>query len=350
MTYLRFWFQRSSSQTPSTTSIHLKTKRRSKQSIAGATTFLLLTFTCVAQQPESGTPQGSRPGQSQTANLTVTIPAGTQLALVLTHPVQSRVIHHGDDIYAQITSPVNAGDEMVIPPGTFVQGTVDRLEQRKGQSAELRLQSMAITFPDGYVAPVSGPITLQSNEGYAIKDPGSRRAIAAFALPAAGAGVGALIGHSVGKPESSTTSAFPPGCIGPPPFCSTTTTPVFGTKAKDAIIGAGVGAGIGAVGAVALLFSSHHFFMDVGSPVEMTLQKPIVLQQKEVNAAVQQFSQHPVAEQPIMPRPIIAPPDMPSDPFPSTPGTPPTIIPGVPGPDGVPGPPTVIPGTPPGTV
>ena len=93
---------------------------------------------------------------------------------------------------------MNAGDEMVIPPGTFVQGTVDRLEQRKGQSAELRLQSMAITFPDGYVAPVSGPITLQSNEGYAIKDPGSRRAIAAFALPAAGAGVGALIGHSVG--------------------------------------------------------------------------------------------------------------------------------------------------------
>ncbi len=350
MMCLRSWLQHSSSQTPSTPSITFTTHTKQfRRAVAGVGAFLVLAFTCFAQQPQPGVPQSSQPGQSQAASSTVTIPAGTQLALVLTHPVQSRVIHHGDDIYAQITSPVNAGNQMVIPPGTFVQGTVDKLEQHKGQSAELRLQSMAITFPDGYVAAVSGPITLQSNEGYAIKDPGSRRAIAAFALPAAGAGVGALIGHSVGKAESSTISAFPPGCIGPPPFCSTTTTPVFGTKAKDAIIGAGVGAGIGAVGAVALLFGSHHFFMDVGSPVETTLQKPIILQQKEVDAAVQQFSQHPVAEQPVMPRPVLIPPDVPNDPFPNTPGTPPTIIPGIPGPDGVPGPPTVIPGTPPGT-
>ena len=353
MMCLRSWFQHSSSQTPSTTFINLKTHtRRSTRAIAGAASFMLVAFGCFAQQPKPGDQQGVQPGQSQAANLTVTIPAGTQLALVLTHPVESRVIHHGDDIYAQITSPVNAGDEMVIPPGTFVQGTVDKLEQRKGQSAELRLQSMAITFPDGYVAPVSGPITLQSNEGYAIKDPGSRRAIAAFVLPAAGAGVGALIGHSVGKAESTTTSAFPPGCIGPPPFCGTTTTPVFGTKAKDAIIGAGVGAGIGAVGAVALLFGSHHFFMDVGSPVEMTLQHPITLRQNEVAAAVAQSAQHPVAEQPVAPRPV--PPPPPDTPFdhgtcytPGTPGTPSTVIPGPPGPDGVPGPPTIIPGTPP---
>ena len=31
---------------------------------------------------------------------------------------------------------------------------------------------MSITFPDGYVAPMSGPVTLESIEGYALKDPG----------------------------------------------------------------------------------------------------------------------------------------------------------------------------------
>ncbi|MGA7751346.1 MAG: hypothetical protein WCB05_00895 [Candidatus Sulfotelmatobacter sp.] len=353
MTYLRSWFQHRSPQRPSSIFTLVTINKRSQPAAAALAAFLLISLTCVAQdQSQTGGQQGPQPGQSGTASPTVTIPAGTQFALVLTHPVQSRVIHHGDDIYAQITSPVNSGNEMVIPPGTFVQGTVDKLEQRKGQSAELHLQSMAITFPDGYVTPVSGPITLQSNEGYAIKDPGSGRAIAALALPAAGAGVGALIGHSVGTAQSTTTSPFPPGCIGGPPFCTTTSTPVFGTKGKDAIIGAGVGAAIGAVGSVALLFGSHHFFLDVGSPVEMTLQHPITLQQNEVAAAVAQSAQHPVAEQPVAPRPVAPPPpDMPANHgtcyTPGSPGTPSTVIPGPPGPDGVPGPPTIIPGIPP---
>ena len=41
------------------------------------------------------------------------------MASVLMHPLQSRYVHRGDDIYAQTTSPVVAGDEVVIPPGTF---------------------------------------------------------------------------------------------------------------------------------------------------------------------------------------------------------------------------------------
>jgi hypothetical protein len=348
MPYLRSW-----SQSPSSISNPFtNNKKRIKQAAAAITVVLLTTFTCVAQdQSQTGTEQGPATSQTQTSSSTVTIPAGTQLALVLTHPVQSRVIHRGDDIYAQITSPVNSGDAMVIPPGTFVQGTVDKLVRKSGRG-ELLLQSMSITFPDGYVAPVPGPITLETNQGYAIQDPGGRRVVGAFALPAAGAGLGALIGHSVGKAQSEVTTTFPPGCIAGPPFCTTTTTPVFGTKGRDAIIGAGIGSAVGMIASMTLLFSSHHFFLDVGSPVEMTLQHPITLQQKEVDAAVQQAAQHPVAEQPIAPRPVPPPPpDTPVDHgtcyTPGTPGTPPTVIPGAPGPDGVPGPPTIIPGTPP---
>ena len=53
---------------------------------------------------------------------------------MLTHPIQSRYIHRGDDIYAQITSPVNFGNEIVIPPGTFVEGKVDKLERQQRPS------------------------------------------------------------------------------------------------------------------------------------------------------------------------------------------------------------------------
>jgi type IV secretory pathway VirB10-like protein len=92
-------------------------------------------------------PQSERPSPPAQQNV-VTVPAGTRIPLVLTHPVQSRVIHRGDDIYAQVTAPVRSGDQMVIPPGTFVQGTVDKLDARGGRG-QLHLQSMSIIFPDG---------------------------------------------------------------------------------------------------------------------------------------------------------------------------------------------------------
>ena len=139
-------------------------------------------------------PQSERPSPPAQQNV-VTVPAGTRIPLVLTHPVQSRVIHRGDDIYAQVTAPVRSGDQMVIPPGTFVQGTVDKLDARGGRG-QLHLQSMAVIFPDGYVTVIPGPMTLQSDEGYAEKDPGNARVMTSVALPLAGAGLGAVIGHA----------------------------------------------------------------------------------------------------------------------------------------------------------
>jgi hypothetical protein len=124
---------------------------------------------------------------------------------------------------------------------------------------------MEIAFADGYVAPISGPIMMETNDGYAIKDPGNRRALVAFALPAAGAGIGALIGYAAGSAGSTQSTTLPPGCIGGPPFCLSMSTPVLGTKGRDAIIGAGVGGAIGALASMGLLFSSHNFFIDVGA-------------------------------------------------------------------------------------
>jgi hypothetical protein len=277
----------------------------------------------------------------------VTIPAGTMISLVLTHSIQSRYVHRGDPIYAQITFPVDSGNAVVVPAGTFVQGVVDRLDQSHGH-AELHLQSMSITFPDGYVAPIAGPVTLETAEGYALKDPGPHGAGVMLALIGGGAGVGALIGHSAGSSSTTLTATLPSGCTVGLPGCLSSSVPAPGTKGRDTAIGLTVGAAAGGIAGFAMLASSRHFFVDVGTPVDLTLRQPIALQGDEVAAAVRQAGQEGVSVQPVFPRPV--PPPLPDTgpSFPTNPGTPPTIIPGPPGPGGVPGPPIIIPGTPPG--
>ena len=311
---------------------------------------LLSILTFAQDQPSSTTQTGSDSARTNSQD-NITIPAGTHLAMVLTQPVETRYIHRGDDIYAQVTSPVDAENEVVIPPGTFVQGTVDKIG-RNGGRGELRLESMSITFPDGYVTPIAGPIVLETTEGYAIKDPGSKRGGAAIAMPFVGLGLGALIGRSAGKSSSTVTSNFPPGCVPPEFGCTPISTEVMGTRGKDTAIGASIGGAAGMFAALFMLTSSHHFYLDAGAPVQMTLQQAVTLPENEVAKAVHQSEEHSVAIQPVEPRPLPASPldttfDHGTCYTPGSSGTPDTVIPGVPGPDGNIGPPTIIPGTPP---
>jgi hypothetical protein len=304
------------------------------------------------QAPPTQTPN-QPPTENQNQNQAaiklapVTISAGTMISMVLTHSIQSRYVHRGDPIYAQITFPVNSGNAVVVPAGTFVQGVVDRLDQSHGH-AELHLQSMAITFPDGYIAPIAGPVTLETAQGYSLKDPGPHGVGVMLALIGGGAGVGALVGHSVGSSSSVQTTTLPPGCNPAFPNCLSSSMTIPGHKGMDTGIGITVGAAAGGIAGFTMLASSRHFFVDVGTPVDLTLRQPITLQADEVASAVRQAGQEGVSVQPVFPRPIPPPPPDTGPIFPTNPGTPPTIIPGPPGPGGVPGPPIIIPGTPPG--
>lgn len=324
--------------------VNSSSKRLSRS--AAFSILFLATITGLAQDSSQNIAK-SEPAPPPDAPQTVTLPAGTRLALVLTQPVQTRYIRRGDDIYAQVTDPVDSANEVVIPPGTFVQGTVDKIE-RNGGRGEIRLQSMSITFPDGYVTPIPGPLTVESSDGYALKDPGSKRTAGAIGMPFAGLGIGALIGHSAGSSQSTLTNTLPPGCVGPPPGCLSSSVSAPGSAGKDTAIGAVVGGAIGGIASLFLLTGSHHFYLDAGAPAQAVLQNPVTLQQDEVSKAVKASEQHPVAQREVGARPVPPPPDMSNTPgIPGTPGTPPIIIPGTPGPDGVPGPPTIIPGTPP---
>jgi len=332
------------------------TNKKHRQCIALTFTILFVAAAFAQQTIQTQPPDNSQVAAAANATV-VAVPAGTRIALVLTQPVQTRYLHRGDDIYAQIVSPVTAGNEVVIPPGTFVQGKVDTLERRGGRG-ELHLQSISITFPDGYVVPIEGPVTLESPDGYAVRDPGNRRAMGAVLSPLAGAGIGALVGHSYASSHPDViTNTLPPGCTGPPPGCLSSSFTAPGSTAKGTLLGAMAGGAIGAVASIAILVNSHHFFIDVGAPVAMTLQHPLSLPQDQVAEAIRDAEEHPPSEQGVVQRPQPTPPPSDNGPTwcetPGTPGTPDVDIPGTPAVGDSPGTPAIhipgIPATPPST-
>jgi hypothetical protein len=307
---------------------------------AAALGVVLAALSCAAQD-ETQAPPAHTQNQSQSA--TATLPAGTRLPLVLTQPIQSRLMRRGDDIYAQINAPVDSGEQMVIPPGTFVQGTLDKFE-RHGHRGELRLESMSLTFPDGYVTSIPGPLTLETSEGYVLTDSGRAGLVGAF-LPVVGAGVGLAIGSSFGTGVTPGAN-LPPGCITGTMGCIAGP-PVH--HGNNEVFGAAIGGAAGTFVGLGLMFRHHNFLLDPGAPAAVTLENPVSFSLEEVSKAVKQSADHPVAMQPVAPVPLPPAPPIDSGPpnIPSSPGTLPIVIPGPPGPGGVPGPPIIIPGTPP---
>jgi hypothetical protein len=318
------------------------TGSRNKLTFA-AIPIMVVALTCAAQNVAQELKQQNSDNHSQAApsptGEAVTIPAGTRFALVLTNPVASKSIRRGDEIYTQTVAPIAVGDQVVIPPGTFVQGKLEKLS-RNGSRAEIRLQSASVVFPNGFVANAAWPTNVEGEEGTAWQVAGGGNVAGAIVAPLAGLGLGTLIGHAAGgKGTDINGMNFNPGGL------------------KSTAIGGMVGLAAGGVVSFIFLTHNRHFLVDVGSPMQMTLAQPLTLAQGPVSDALRDAQAHPVTPMPVAKRPPPAPPVTPTASTgtcyaPDTPGTPPTVIAGTPAIGNAPGTPDiVIPGTPsiPGT-
>ena len=128
---------------------------RPARRLLSAITLATLSPFSMAQQAPPGGPVHSAAQSAQqnpaTQQSNIVLPAGTRVALVLAHPLNSKSVHRGDEIYTQTTAPVVAGDQVAIPAGTFVQAKVEKLVQPHNGRAEILAQSVALVFPNGYV-------------------------------------------------------------------------------------------------------------------------------------------------------------------------------------------------------
>ena len=198
------------------------------------------------------------------ASPTYTINTGTHLALGLINSVSTKHSSAGDRIYLETVFPIVIQNHIVIPPGSYVTGTVTEVKRpgRVRGRGELYVRFDSITLPNGVTRDFRarlGGIDARGSEHMdkegAIKGDSNKGGDAAMI------GEGAAGGATIGG--------------------------LAGSAASHAGMGAGIGAGAGAVAGLAgvLLTRGPDAVLAKGSTIEMVLDRPLVFDANEVNFA-----------------------------------------------------------------
>jgi hypothetical protein len=85
------------------------------------------------------------------------IPPGTHILLRMLNSVGTRTASEGTQVYLQTVTPVAIDNAIVIPPGTYVQGSVSHAKRSgrvKGR-AELGIRLETMTFTGGKIVKIS---------------------------------------------------------------------------------------------------------------------------------------------------------------------------------------------------
>src|SRR6266702_6261352 len=101
-----------------------------------------------AAQPETAPPE-----------TTITVPEGTRLQLALANPIRTRDAHVGDTVRAVTTFPVTVGQDLAIPQGAFVEGSIARVGKRGSTRFDgLQIEFKQLVFSNGYNVALDGSL------------------------------------------------------------------------------------------------------------------------------------------------------------------------------------------------
>lgn len=257
---------------------------------------ILVTALLAGAQSLTKPPQAVQNGTTvPKAGGRITVPAGTKIELALMRPVWAYSASRGTPFYAITTFPVVTNGHVAIPPGTYIQGTIQEVIRpaRRKDRAEIQILFTKIIYANGY----------------AMKFPGSISTVN-------------LSGNSAGESATQTPAD------GPAPAGELAPTLIEVSVQVSA---------------------SSDVLLDNGSAIEMTLGAPLMPDAAQVSADIP-ISRAPVPGQFVSASRCRPTPGIPGTP--GTPGTPDSVIPGSPGtpstviPGGPGEPDTVIPGTP----
>ncbi len=224
----------------------------------------LVSAPLLAQQKLQTRPANPAPGSSGNGEAAkYVVQPGTRIPLSLINSISTKNAMPGDRVYLQTTFPVVEQGKIVIPPGSYVQGTVTQAKRPgrvKGRGA-LYIRFDSLTLPNGVTRDFRASINsidslanddLKKKEGK-IESSGNKGSDAEKVgeAGAAGTGIGALAGSAAGH-------------MG---------------------MGAGIGAAAGAAAGLAavLMTRGPDVILERGSTVEMVLDRPLAFSTADVD-------------------------------------------------------------------
>lgn len=227
---------------------------------------ILLAASTQAQQPtglksRTDLPQATTPAAHHDPGDLWIVPAGTRIPIQLRQPVSTKSAQQGDPIYAQTAFPIVIQSTMVIPAGTWVQGTVDSVKRagRIKGVASLQFHLTEFIYANGYTVDIAAAIArVPGDNGSTMKEPG-------------------IIQHDPEKGkdlERVGEAASKGGQIGA----------LAGAAASPSIRGFGVGglAGVAAGTLIAILARGTDVRFDTGTSVEIALNQAMAIEPEQV--------------------------------------------------------------------
>jgi len=194
----------------------------------------------------------------------VTIPAGTKIPLSLKQAISTKNAREGDAVYAETAFPFVVDNRVIVPAGSYIQGKISHVERggRLKGRAEILMHFTSMIYPSGYTVMLPGSVentpgadnkSVKDSEGTIQQDKDTGKKIEEAAK-------GGVYGGSGG--------ALAGGLSG-------------------GLNGARIGAGVGAAAGIgwALLKRGSDVKLDVGTSIEMEIQRAIPVDASRIAVA-----------------------------------------------------------------
>jgi hypothetical protein len=236
-------------------------------------TLLLVSGVSLGQ---AGAPPSTPPAESKISPLAqanpaaadpnvVTIPAGTKIPLSLKQAISTKNAREGDAVYAETAFPFVLDNRVIVPAGSYIQGSISHVE-RAGHGhgrAEILMHFTSMIYPSGYTVMLPGSVentpgadnkSVKDSEGTIQEDKDTGKKVEDAAK---GGAYGTVAGATAGG------------------------------LATGGLNGARVGAGAGAAAGIgwALLKRGNDVRLDVGTSIEMEIQRPITVDASRIAMA-----------------------------------------------------------------
>jgi hypothetical protein len=194
----------------------------------------------------------------------VTIPAGTKIPLSLKQAISTKNAREGDAVYAETAFPFVIDNRVIVPAGSYIQGRISHVERggRLKGRAEILMHFTSMIYPSGYTVMLPGSVentpgaesnSVKDSEGTIQQDKDTGKKIEDAAKGGVYGGSGGALGG---------------GLAG-------------GLKGAEIGAGAGAAAGIG----WALLKRGSDVRLDVGTSIEMEIQRAITVDASRIAVA-----------------------------------------------------------------